>query len=107
METQRTTDLGEMIEAAHNSPNSLAQKEAVFQFVTEALQGTEVTVAQLKDKTVKTPEKKAVLKQVRVSIFNGIKAGTIAFAPNKTDGELKKYCSSLINNWLKKDKRFS
>lgn len=87
---------------------AIQQKDAVYSFLTAALIGTTVTVAQLKDKAVKTAEKKAVLKSARVQLFDGIKTGAIEYSKrdSKTDGELKKYCSSLINNWLKKDERF-
>jgi len=84
----------------------LKQKEAVYHFVNQALEGTDVTVAQLKDVSVKTAAKKAVLKQVRVNLFHGFRNGTVKISKQKSDGELKKYCSIITCNWLRKDKRF-
>jgi hypothetical protein len=83
------------------------QKEAVYSFLTEAMLGTQVTVARLKTKADKAQDKKDVLKAARVRLFAGIKSGDIALKSQMNDSKLKKYCSSVINNWLKKDKRFN
>lgn len=79
----------------------LQQKDAVYQLALEALDGVSTTAP------LRTLITKEVRKTIRVKLFEGIRAGTIEFKPVKSDGELKKYCSSLINNWLKKDPRFN
>jgi hypothetical protein len=81
----------------------IEQKEAVYQLALEVLGAAANNPAS----PLKTLVTKEVRKAIRVKLFEGIRAGTIEFKPNKTDGELKKYCSSLINNWLKKDPRFN
>lgn len=78
----------------------LSQKDAVFVFVTEAVQGVDGT----KTKDLVTKE---VRKVVRQRLFAAVKAGDVRVSKQFTDSKLKKYCSGLINNWLKKDSRFN
>lgn len=51
--------------------------------------------------------KKVKRKAVRILLFDAFKAGRVKISCEKTDAQLRKYCSGLINNWLKKDPRFS
>lgn len=83
----------------------MAQNEAVYKFVLEALQEVGKTVAEgdkLKDYVGKD-----VRKIVRQKLFDGFKAGKIKLLKEKDDSKLKKYCSGLIKNWVIKDKRFN
>ncbi len=104
METETLVTNQEQQVVKTTTPTQLEQKQAVYQFVLSALpEGSTTAHSPLKSLVTKE-----VRKVVRVKLFEGIKAGTIKYKPlEKTDGELKKYCSSLINNWLKKDDRFN
>lgn len=85
-------------------PSVIEQKDAVYQLALTALAGAQPAEGQ----PLKTLVTKEVRKSIRVGLYNGIKAGSIKYSKSgKTDGQLKKYCSSLINNWLKKDPRFN
>lgn len=80
-----------------------SQKDAVFNFATAALAGAKPAEGQaLRDLITKE-----VRKAIRVRLFQGVKSGEIKLARAMDDSKLKKYCSSLINNWLKKDPRFN
>lgn len=80
------------------------QKDAVYNLARAALQDT----AREAGAPLKSLVTKEVRKAIRVGLYEGIKAGTIKYSKaGKSDGQLKKYCSSLINNWLKKDPRFN
>ncbi len=80
----------------------LSQKEAVYTYVIQAIGSHDLLAGQ----TLKDLITKDVRKIVRTKLFNGIKTGIIKYNPSKTDSEIKKYCSGLINNWLGKDERF-
>lgn len=82
----------------------LSQKDAVHTYVLEAL-GANYTLTE--GQTLKDLITKDVRKIVRTKLFDGIKSGIIKYTPTKTDAEIKKYCSGLINNWLGKDERFN
>lgn len=83
--------------------SKLSQKDAVFNFIKDALNGTEVAEGQkLKDLVTKE-----VRKTVRQRLFAAVKSGEVALGKQYTDSRLKKYCSGLINNWLTKDARFN
>lgn len=80
------------------------QKDAVHALALQALNGAQPAEGQ----PLKSLVTKEVRKAIRVGLYDGIKAGTIKYSKaGKSDGQLKKYCSSLINNWLKKDPRFN
>jgi hypothetical protein len=84
-------------------PTKLSQKDAIFAFTMEALGLTEKPAdAKLKDLVTKE-----VRKIVRQRLFAAVKAGTVKLSKQFDDSKLKKYCSSLINNWVKKDPRFN
>jgi hypothetical protein len=87
----------------------LSQKDAVYKYIAEAITGTNITFDMLKVKAQeKTPEVKLLLKDVRRRLYEGIKSGEIVFKKEgKTDSELRKYTSGLINHWLKRDTRFA
>lgn len=84
---------------------SLSQKDAVYQFALDAVRATGAIV------TAGTPLRnyitKEVRKTIRLRLFDGVKSGQIKLSKTYDDSKLKKYCSSLINNWLKKDSRFN
>ena len=110
METTLPTEQEAVTEPQTQAPTKLSQKEAVFLYVTEALHGvtiTEGTPPITEGTPLKTLVTKDVRKVVRTKLFDGIKSGVIKYSPSKTDAEIKKYCSGLINNWLGKDERFS
>lgn len=80
-----------------------SQKDAVYRYVSEALNGTNLTNgAKLKDLVTKD-----VRKVVRQRLFAAVKSGEVKLSKQYSDSTLKKYCSGLINNWLKKDSRFN
>lgn len=83
----------------------LSQKDAVFNFLIEALGGL-VNNRQGTD-PLKTLVTKDIRKVVRTRLFQEIKAGNVKLSKTMDDSKLKKYCSGLINNWLKKDERFN
>lgn len=80
----------------------LSQKDAVHRFALEALQG----VAKPEGASVRSLVTKAIRKAIRLKLFDGLRLGSVKLARPMDDSKLKKYCSSLINNWLKKDERF-
>lgn len=81
----------------------ISQKDAVYKYVTESLAGTTLPEGvKLREMVTKD-----VRKVVRTRLFNAIKVGDIKLAKTYDDSKLKKYCSGLINNWLKKDSRFN
>lgn len=81
----------------------LSQKDAVYNFVQEALAGKEKAEGQ-KLKELVTKE---VRKVVRQKLFAAVRSGEVKLAKQYDDSKLKKYCSGLINNWLNKDPRFN
>lgn len=82
------------------------QKDAVYALALKALGAAAANRAE--GQSLKSLVTKEVRKAIRVGLYEGIKAGTIKYSKaGKSDGQLKKYCSSLINNWLKKDPRFN
>lgn len=83
--------------------SKLSQKDAVYNFVTSALGSQEKTEGQ-KLKELVTKE---VRKVVRSRLFAAVKSGEVKLSKQYDDSKLKKYCSGLINNWLKKDPRFN
>lgn len=83
--------------------SKLSQKDAVYNFVTEALEGAvRPEGSKLKDLVTKE-----VRKVVRTRLFSAVKSGEVKLSKQFDDSKLKKYCSGLINNWLKKDSRFN
>lgn len=83
----------------------LSQKEAVFNFITEAIAAegkTRLEGSKLRDYV--TP---AVRKVVRQRLFAGFRAGEIGMKKVKDDNALKRYCSGVITNFVKKDPRFN
>lgn len=87
------------------------QREATFEAITDVLSNSNVSFnSGTNVKSVLTSEHK---KQVRQTLVNGFKSGTIEytdeFAKTKlsSDTELSKYCSGLISNWIKKDSRLN
>lgn len=85
--------------------NKLNQKEAVFSAVSKVLSENGVRFEEGQDaKTFMTKEYRA---QANNILFEGIRAGEIEFAGEKSDSELKTYVSGLQSNWLNKDKRLN
>lgn len=83
--------------------SKLSQKDAVFKYVSEAL----VNTVQGENQKVRDLVTKEVRKTVRQRLFNAVKTGEVKLSKQFDDSKLKKYCSGLINNWLKKDPRFN
>jgi hypothetical protein len=84
---------------------TLSQKDAVYQFAAEALASAGSVPND--GQAVRDLVTKEVRKSIRLKLFSGVKTGQIKLARSMDDSKLKKYCSSLINNWLKKDPRFN
>lgn len=80
-----------------------AQKEAVYQFAVAALGEAKPAEGQ----PLKSLVTKEIRKTIRAKLFAGAREGSIKLKRPMDDSKLKKYCSSLINNWLKKDPRFN
>ena len=82
----------------------LSQKEAVKQFILEAVEAKGCV------REEGAPFSVLVTKDIRVSVkerlFSGFRDGSIRLKSEKDDKALRKYCSGLISNWLKKDKSF-
>lgn len=83
------------------SPTTLSQKDAVYSFALEAL-----SAKPAEGQSLRSLITKEIRKAIRLRLFQGVKSGEIKLARGMDDSKLKKYCSSLINNWLKKDPRF-
>ncbi len=84
----------------------ISQKDAVYNFVREALvEGN--AIAQAEGMKLKELVTKDIRKIVRTRLFQGMKGGDIKMKRPMDDSKLKKYSSGLINNWLKKDPRFN
>lgn len=98
-----TNNLAINQESAPEAAPTTSQKDAVYSFAIEALAGAKPAEGQaLRDLVTKE-----VRKAIRQRLFAGVKSGEIKLARGMDDSKLKKYCSSLINNWLKKDSRFN
>lgn len=90
---------------AQTTAKPLSQKDAVFNFITEAINAEgkpRLEGSKLRDYV--TP---AVRKIVRQRLFAGFRAGEIRMKKDKTDEALKRYCSGVITNFVKKDPRFN
>lgn len=93
----------ETVESSQTETAKLGQNDAVYQYTVQALKGA-TTPEGVALKSIVTKE---VKKEVRKRLFDGFKAGQIKLKNPMDDSKLKKYCSGLINNWLKKDPRFN
>lgn len=87
------------------TPTPFSQKEAVYL--------NTLNVLELDGEKLRTLEKplrelltKSVQKQVRQKLFEGFKRKSISLKSEKTDSELKKYCSNVLKNWIARDSRF-
>lgn len=79
--------------------SKLSQKEAVFNAVTEVI-GTTRTE---EDSTLTlTRDQKASVREI---LLVGFQEGSIELKSEQDD--MKKYVNGLLNNWLRKDKRFN
>ena len=104
METQMNENTGEAQTATPvQTAGKTLQKDAVYAFVSDALKGIQVPEG-VKVRELVT---KDVRKVVRTRLFNAIRNGEVKLGKSYDDSKLKKYCSGLINNWLKKDPRFN
>lgn len=103
METEtQVTNSAPAAEPAAKS-TGIQQKKAVLQYALEALGGA----APAEGQTLKNLITKEVRKSIRLKLFEGMKSGAIKLSRPMDDSKLKKYSSSLINNWLKKDTSFN
>jgi hypothetical protein len=105
VETAVSQTTEETPSAAAVQSNKLSQKDAVFNFLMDALDTSQNPLTS--GQTLKTRVTKDIRKVVRQRLFNEIKAGNVKLSKTMDDSKLKKYCSGLINNWLKKDERFN
>lgn len=80
----------------------LSQKDAVFNFVIAALDAKPGPGEVLKSLVTKD-----LKKVVRTRLFEELKLGNIKLKRTMDDSKLKKYCSGLINHWLRRDPRFN
>lgn len=103
METETQVTVPATGSSEEVAPSTLSQKDAVHQFAIEALAGAVAAEGQ----ALRSLVTKEVRKAIRLKLFEGVKSDTIKLARSMDDSKLKKYCSSLINNWLKKDSRFN
>lgn len=87
---------------ASTEVSKVSQKDAVFNFVIAALENKPAEGQKLKELVTKE-----VRKVVRQRLFAAIKSGEVKLSKQFDESKLKKYCSGLINNWLKKDPRFN
>ena len=82
----------------------LKQKDAVFKYYIESLERHNVDI------TEKVPLKSHMNKSIRAmtrrKLYNGFKNKEVRLNSDYSNGKLKKYCSSLIDNWMKKDERY-
>ena len=101
META-VTQAPEATQATAATSSKLSQKDAVFSFLLEALNNKPA-----EGQTLKSLVTKEIRKVVRQRLYQEFKAGNVKLSKTMDDGKLKKYCSGLINNWLKKDERFN
>lgn len=92
----------ETAETAPKETETTSQKDAVYTFALEVL-----TDKPAEGQALRTLVTKEVRKAIRGRLFQGVKSGQIKLARTMDDSKLKKYCSNLINNWLKKDSRFN
>jgi hypothetical protein len=99
------TAVTQVAETTETAPQKLSQKDAIFNFLMEALGG--LVHNRQEGQPLKSLVTKDIRKVVRVRLFQEFKAGNVKLSKNYDDGKLKKYCSGLINNWLKKDERFN
>lgn len=83
----------------------LTQKNAVFNFVTEAIHAA--GKSRIEGQPLKALVTKEIRKVVRQRLYAALQNSEIRMATTMDDSKLKKYCSGLINNWLKKDTRFN
>jgi len=89
----------------------ISQKQAVYDLITKAIYDERLaeskSVGGLKDVgPLKDYINKYVRKEVRTNLFNGFRSGVISLKTPKDDKALKKYCSSVLKNWLDKDLRY-
>lgn len=99
---ENTTLVNSQETAAAPAVATTSQKDAVYKFALEAL-----AAKPAEGQSLRSLVTKEVRKAIRVRLFQGVKSGEIKLARAMDDSKLKKYCSSLINNWLKKDPRFN
>lgn len=104
METSvEQTQPQEEVKTEETATASLTQKEAVYSFTIEALANTpRPEGVALRDTVTKD-----IRKVVRNRLFAGMRDGSVKLTREMDDSKLKKYCSSMLNNWLKKDTRFA
>jgi hypothetical protein len=83
--------------------NKLSQKDAIYKYALDALNGAVIPEGQkLKDLI-----NKEIRKVMRQRLFLSFRSGEVNLRDGFDDSKLKKYCSLIISNWLKKDKRFN
>ena len=82
---------------------SMKQSEAVFAAVQSVMSEHGIAYHESQP-TVLNRDLRAEVNNI---LFAGFKAGKIVLSKQFTDQELKSYCSGLLSNWLRKDKRLN
>lgn len=93
-------------EAPKLEVHQLKQSEAVYLVVSRISNETGVSIKEMMDKENKHPEKKAALRQCSKLLYNMFINDEIVLNVKYSDSKLRKYCSSLIRNQFKYDKRY-
>jgi len=75
----------------------VSQKESVFQAVINVCGTTDGAYTPTKEQRA----------QIGMILFEAFKAGHIEMDVEKSDTDLKSYCSSVTSNWLRKDIRLN
>jgi predicted metal-dependent TIM-barrel fold hydrolase len=88
-----------------NVKNVISQKEAVYTAVMNAVKISDLSDGQTLAQYVNT--NKTVKKAIKNEILVGLTNGTVTLRTSKTEKELKKYASGLLNNHLAKDARLN
>lgn len=93
-------------ETLDNQPvKKMQQKEAVRNFILSEI--AEKGVVRAEGDPLKVLVTKDIRDKVRARLFDGFKSGSINLNTEKDDSQLKKYCSGVLSNWLKKDEFYS
>ncbi|SRR6266481_8857319 len=105
METQSET----VTTITVSTENKMSQKDATYCFIMDALKVDGLgSKYQLPEGTkLKDIVTKEIRKVVRQNLFKALAEGTVGLTKVMTDSRKKKYCSGLVNHWLKKDPRFN
>ena len=80
-----------------------SQKDAVYLYVMEVLDGAHFQGNEDIKKIMSKPRREKTVKR----LYDSFKNNNINLSKNYTDTKLKEYCSVLLSYWLDRDTRFS